>query len=482
MPRSHRLFAVLFLATIFGDLAFSSATAQEEKRKFKRRDDSSAEDLRKQLQVVPEVGFDQGGAAVLYAALRETPGGGKTSGGKGGKGGGGFGGGGATPLVPSGFGVRFYSQLAANYKKPDWIALPWRTGLDCQLGKETAERLHAFSLKLRLCMRQSVPADDVRLDADKLRDALAGAKQVGGKGGRNEKFNESSDKPFEWGKAEAVPTIVQMLQTENAPIRELMVELLRNVKGKDASVALAQRAVFDLSPEVREKAVEALESRPTKEFQQVLLDAMRWPWAPAADRAAETIVALQLKGAVPDLVQLLQEPNPRIPFTNESKTKKGGASYLIREVVRVNHLSNCCLCHALSTSKDDLVRGRIPVPGEDPPPQYYQERTGMFVRADITYLRQDFSVVQPVANSGKWPGFQRFDYLLRTRKATNAEVKLFDGLQKEKKLGTPYTQRDAILFALREVTGRDLGSRPEGWLQLLNPIEGKRDPKEEKQP
>lgn len=102
---------------------------------------------------------------------------------------------------------------------------------------------------------------------------------------------------------------------------------------------------------------------------------------------------------------------------------------------------------------------------------YYSAQAGLFVRADITYLRQDFSLVQPVTNSGKWPGFQRFDYLLRTRQATAQEVKLLQGLQKEKKLSDPYSQRDAVLFALREITKMDRGSQYESWLPLQNPIE-----------
>jgi hypothetical protein len=136
----------------------------------------------------------------------------------------------------------------------------------------------------------------------------------------------------------------------------------------------------------------------------------------------------------------------------------------------MNHMSNCLLCHAPSLSKDDLVRGRIPVPGQEMPPAYYGATTGQFVRADTTFLRQDFSVVQPVPNPGKWLGQQRYDYMLRTRKATTKEVAFHMALQKEKKLDTPYMQRDAVLFALRGITGKDLGSKSEAWTELLNPF------------
>jgi hypothetical protein len=109
------------------------------------------------------------------------------------------------------------------------------------------------------------------------------------------------------------------------------------------------------------------------------------------------------------------------------------------------------VCHAPSQSKDDLVRGLVPIPGTEPSPQYYQATTGTFVRADITFVRQDFSVVQPVGNSLKWPGNQRFDYLLRTRNATTAENKLYKQLQTDSKLLGTYPQKEALLYALGQI-------------------------------
>src|SRR5262249_13168135 len=163
------------------------------------------------------------------------------------------------------------------------------------------------------------------------------------------------------------------LQAENAPIRSVMVDLLANIEGKSASIALAQRALFDLSPEVRQKAVEALAARPPEHFRQVLLDGFRYPWPAVAGHAAEAIVALRLKDRAPALVDLLKERAPRLPVPVETKKGKEPA-YIVRELVRMNHLCNCMVCHAPSQSKEDLVRGRVPVPGEDPPPLYYAER------------------------------------------------------------------------------------------------------------
>src|SRR5437016_3434226 len=253
---------------------------------------------------------------------------------------------------------------------------------------------------------------------------------------------------------------MQMLQPENTPIRELLVELLGDIKGKDASLALAQRAIFDLSPAIREKAVTQLAKRPPGEYQQLLVLGLRYPWIAAADHSAEAIAALSLTDLTRDMVEQLKEPDPTFPV-------KQGNNFVMKELVRVNHLSNCMLCHAPSLAKDDLIRGRVPMPGEDPPPLYYAERTGIFVRADITYLRQDFSVVQPVAKAGKWPGNQRYDYVLRIRPATRPELKVFQQLEKEDKLPKTYAQRDAVLFGLRQVTKHDAGESYEDWSREL---------------
>jgi hypothetical protein len=152
---------------------------------------------------------------------------------------------------------------------------PWRPGQDSQLGQESAKRLQALSVNLRRYMRESVPdKNDPRPDPDKLKAAMTGATTL------------------EWNQPEAVPTLMQMLQTEDPPIRMLLVDVLANITGEKASVARAQRAVFDLAPAIREKTVQALATRPRKEFQQILLDNLRSPWAPAADHAAEAITAL----------------------------------------------------------------------------------------------------------------------------------------------------------------------------------------------
>ena len=53
---------------------------------------------------------------------------------------------------------------------------------------------------------------------------------------------------------------------------------------------------------------------------------------------------------------MLDQPDATLPFTVRQGTKE---TTLIREVVRVNHLSNCLLCHPASFSRTDLVRGAV---------------------------------------------------------------------------------------------------------------------------
>src|SRR5262249_8277546 len=143
---------------------------------------------------------------------------------------------------------------------------------------------------------------------------------------------------------------------------------------------------------------------------------------------------------------------------------------------RINHHKNCMLCHAPGSldneagsfqppvSKDIedkkqptkvvkevttpdgkqqviemvdvLVRtevglqpAQVPVPGQPlPTPSQgygFNPHPDLLVRIDVTYLRQDFSMLQPVLDANHWPGMQRFDFLVRTRKMSKEEVEEF---------------------------------------------------------
>jgi hypothetical protein len=96
-----------------------------------------------------------------------------------------------------------------------------------------------------------------------------------------------------------------------------------------------------------------------------------------------------------------------------------------------------------------------------------------FARADITYLKQDFSVFQPVANHGRlWPAEQRFDYLVRLRPLSKQERIVWQ--EKLKDFGAPPPQTGALLYALRELTGEDPGPTAADWQRLYSPVTGQR--------
>jgi hypothetical protein len=391
--------------------------------RFKHRRPLAVDDLCRQLLQAPELDLDEGpgsAAKILSAAHhRRGPG---------------------AHVLPAVF-----------TERSDLVGMPLRMGLECQLGKESAENLQVLSRKLRIYLSASVPHDgiDIRPDATVLRDKL---------------LNGPDANRHDWEQVEAVPTLTQLLQAEDKPLRLLLVELLTRIKGRAATAALAQRALFDLSEEVREAAVKVLAERPRDEYRPELLAGFRYPWAPVADHAAEALVALGDRAALPRLVLLLDEPDPAQP-TEPEETKGRPGTPVVRELVRVNHLKNCMLCHAPSLDTTEPVRGLVPTPGQPLPPsfspQYYAAATGTFVRADITYLRQDFSVPQPVAQPGAWPCSQRFDYLVRVRPANLRE--LFERVRPP----DTYPQREAVLFALRELTGKDPGTTASGWRSVV---------------
>ncbi len=270
----------------------------------------------------------------------------------------------------------------------------------------------------------------------------------------------------DWLRPGAVPTLTQILAHEDAPLRHVLIELLDEIPGTPAVEALARRAVFDLSADNREAAVAALRRRPAAEYRDVLLSGLRHPWPPAAEHAAEALAALGDVRAVPDLIGLLDEPDPGLPRPGEDKRLH------VREPVRVRHEDNCLACHpAAVTSGREPVSGIIPgltittlKSGSNrgagkgkyggPPPTsgvVVVDRRPVYVRADLTFLRQEFSVQLPEMRPGTTlPARARYDYLVRTRAVSPREAEQIRARRQEKRVPPA---RDAVLFALRELTG-----------------------------
>jgi hypothetical protein len=92
------------------------------------------------------------------------------------------------------------------------------------------------------------------------------------------------------------------------------------------------------------------------------------------------------------------------------------------------------------------------------------QKAPVVVRGDITFLRQDFSVQLPMAAPGAArPVGVRFDYVVCRRLIPRKEAERLQELY----AGRPsYPQREAVLLALRELTGRDVGYTTAAWRQL----------------
>jgi hypothetical protein len=364
--------------------------------------------------------------------------------------------------------------------QPELGHLPWRMGEQCHLDREAAEELEIQSRSLRNLLQLATNPEDTRPDAEILRTELLSPDRVPGLALARVAALARGGNPFagipvvgvaegKWDRPSAVPALMQLLMAERTPTRQVLVEVLGRIKGPAASKALARLAIFDLAPEVRERALVTLRGRPPGDYRPTLIEGFRYPWAPVADHAAEALVALEDREAIPTLVGLLDEPDPVHPRTED---RNGRPVTYNRMLVQVNHLRNCLLCHAPSTSATtDLVRGRVPTEGMPlPPPQeYYASRSpGEFVRAEVTYLRQDFSVMQPVEQSAPWPGFQRYDYLVYEqpvagRPLPNPRHREKGKAKRHDPPAPSSSQRESALFALRELTGKDLGNESAAW-------------------
>ena len=328
--------------------------------------------------------------------------------------------------------------------------LPFQQKGDCQLEETTALCLQKFSRLLHTAKR----------DADSLgRSSLSSSfSNAADAEWPVSPFAYALDKGSQWKAKAAVPALVQILQVEPVPVRVQLVKMLAAHPGQETSRALVERAIYDVSLQVRHSAKALLRDRPRAEYRQELLEAFRYPWAPVAWHAAETLATVQDEKAVPSLIKLLDAPDPLQPYQAES------GQMVVRELVRVNHMRNCLLCHAPSWESTNLVEAVVPIPGRRPRPVYYgsrhRSRGDVFVRADVTYLRQDFSVMHEVADARPWPDRQRFDYFVRTRKATAEEIAAAKTSPAEE---TNSPQREAVLSALRELTGRNLGAQSADW-------------------
>ena len=86
---------------------------------------------------------------------------------------------------------------------------------------------------------------------------------------------------------------------------------------------------------------------------------------------------------------------------------------------------------------------------------HFDAPADILVCADITYLRQDFSLRQPVKDAAPWPEMQRFDFLVRTRPVTAAEAAAYTDWLRQQGPGYLAPHQDSAITALRALSGRN---------------------------
>src|SRR5262249_52560087 len=229
--------------------------------------------------------------------------------------------------------------------------------------------------------------------------------------------------------AARVAALMQMLAPESPSMRLGLVRYLSSVANPEATRALARMAIFSSEEEIRQAAVDALKVRRERDYTEVLTSGLRYPWPAVAKRAADAIVKLERKDLIPQLVDMLEDPDPRNPVAKKEEGEGQKKTFVVREMVKLNHHRSCLMCHSPANPNqpsNEILTPGIPIAGEQltPPSQGYQNSRGdILVRIDVTYLRQDFSVFQTVPDASPWPESQRFDFLVRERALTEAEAK-----------------------------------------------------------
>jgi hypothetical protein len=282
-----------------------------------------------------------------------------------------------------------------------------------------------------------------------------------------EKRQSAAGRPEDVNRAR-IAALMQLVVVEPVPLQREVVQYLAGTAQDEATLALARLAIFPYQDEVRHDALEALAKRASRAADGLLMEGLRYPHPAVAQNAAAAVARLKRTGLVPQLVAFLDEPDPAAPV------KAGARGWAVRELVRTNHHRNCLLCHGPASSAEEMPRGLtgpIPAPGLELPggplTYYAAPSPDVLVRADVTYLRQDFTLMLPVENAKPWPEEQRFDFLVRTRALTGPEVAAYEKTAKKRGPGYLSPNHRAALDALRQLTGRDAGPSAAAWRREL---------------
>jgi hypothetical protein len=367
-------------------------------------------------------------------------------------------------------------------RRRDLAGLPVMFGDECRLGTAQAERFQGQLGVVRQAL--TTPINDgfggfgtlLTNSAGQMRAATAAEaatqfwKQYAKALDAHDEDTDTNGQPCDQRIVAArIAVLMQVLGAEPEPMRLGLARHLAGILHVDATKALAKLAVFSEEESVRLAAIDGLKQRRGRDYDDVLRRALRYPHPPVALRAGEALVRLERADWAPQLVRLLDEPDPRAPVIAEGASAQ---QPVVRELVRINHHRNCFLCHAPGAEDVNNVSALIapvPIPGEPLPSfAYYGSNPGeILVRFDVTYVRQDFSVMQCVADHGSWPEMQRFDFVVRERKVTDAEADALRESLTIREPGALSPYHRAAVAALRGLTRRDAAPNAEAWRQLL---------------
>jgi hypothetical protein len=383
-------------------------------------------------------------------------------------------------------------------KRVDLAGLPFAMGDDCRTKGDRSRQLKIALATVRAALGQQVVFEKVFIaqptasgkSTPQFKQAIQTvAISTPGKGNRDtaeqfwdrylaaclqeDKADAKCDPPHqEHVTAARIAALMQILGPEPASLRKGLVKFLAGTSHVEATRALAKLAIFSPEVEIRQAAIDALKVRRERDYTAILLTGLHYPLPAVAQRTGQAIVKLERNDLIGQLVNLLDEPDPRLPVI---KTMHKKQVPVVRELVRVNHHRNCLLCHAPGNTPGisaDVVTAPVPTPGEPfpSPSQGYgdSQSPDILVRIDVTYLRQDFSLFQPVADAHPWPEMQRFDFLVRNRELTEEEAARFKEKLTIREAGVLSPYHRTALAALRDLTGRDTEPTAQAWRKLLH--------------
>lgn len=336
--------------------------------------------------------------------------------------------------------------------RPDLAGLPFALGDDSRMKKDDGRQFVAALEKIR--ERQRL-LEDVPISAADSRFMHA---------------YQTRPRTTDFDARASVAALMQVLGPESASDRHGLALHLGGEPHVAATQALARLAIFSEEPEIRWQAVRALKMRRDRDYSDILVSGLQYPWPAVAERSSDAIVKLGRTDLIPQLIDVLGEPDPRAPQTREFAGKH---TTVVREVVRLNHLQNCLLCHAPASPDPrmtlqekvqfDKLTGQVPLPSQSLTAHYSESNADTLVRFDVTYLRQDFSMKLPVANAAPWPNMQRYDFLVRAREVSAQEAAALAKLLQSGE--SPYHR--AALSALRQLTGHDAEPTAAAWREKV---------------